>query len=33
MQLAHELGLRSSATMMFSHVETIEDGIEHLQHS
>src|SRR5438128_4193814 len=31
MQVAHELGLRSSATMMFGHVETIEDRIEHLQ--
>ena len=31
MQVAHELGLRSSATMMFRHVETIEDRIEHLQ--
>ena len=31
MQLAHELGLRSSATMMFGHVETIEDRIEHLE--
>ncbi len=28
---AHELGLRSSATMMFGHVESIEDRIEHLQ--
>ena len=25
MQVAHELGLKSSATMMFGHVETIED--------
>jgi cyclic dehypoxanthinyl futalosine synthase len=31
MQTAHELGLNSSATMMFGHVETIEDRIEHLQ--
>jgi len=31
MQLAHEQGLRSSATMMFGHVETVEDRIEHLQ--
>src|SRR5204863_1442199 len=31
MQVAHELGLNSSATMMFGHVETIEDRIEHLQ--
>ncbi len=31
MQVAHEEGLNSSATMMFGHVETIEDRIEHLQ--
>ena len=31
MQVAHELGLKSSATMMFGHVETSEDRIEHLQ--
>ena len=31
MQIAHELGLNSSATMMFGHVETTEDRIEHLQ--
>lgn len=31
MRLSHELGLRSSATMMFGHVETIEERIEHLQ--
>src|SRR5205809_3959203 len=31
MQLAHELGLKSSATMMFGHVETIEERIEHLR--
>src|SRR5436309_5784447 len=31
MQTAHELGLNSSATMMFGHVETIEDRVEHLQ--
>jgi cyclic dehypoxanthinyl futalosine synthase len=30
MRIAHELGLRSSATMMFGHVETIEDRLEHL---
>src|SRR5438094_1194134 len=29
-QGANELGLKSSATMMFGHVETIEDRIEHL---
>ena len=27
----HELGGRSSATMMFGHVETLEERIEHLQ--
>ena len=31
MQIAHELGLNSSATMMFGHVETVEDRIEHLE--
>src|SRR2546423_693818 len=31
MQVAHELGLNSSATMMFGHVETVEDRIGHLQ--
>ncbi len=31
MQVAHELGLKSSATMMFGHVESIEERIEHLQ--
>src|SRR5437870_11244554 len=31
MQVAHELGLNSSATMMFGHVETVEDRIEHLR--
>jgi cyclic dehypoxanthinyl futalosine synthase len=31
MAIAHDLGLNSSATMMFGHVETIEDRIEHLQ--
>ncbi len=30
MAIAHELGLKSSATMMFGHVETIDDRIEHL---
>ena len=30
MDIAHSLGLTSSATMMFGHVETIEDRIEHL---
>jgi cyclic dehypoxanthinyl futalosine synthase len=31
MRIAHELGLNSSCTMMFGHVETIDDRIEHLQ--
>ena len=31
MELAHELGLKSSATMMFGHVETLDDRIAHLQ--
>src|SRR6478735_1603377 len=31
MDVAHRLGLKSSATMMFGHVETIEDRIEHLE--
>ncbi|MEI6085041.1 MAG: cyclic dehypoxanthinyl futalosine synthase [Verrucomicrobiota bacterium] len=30
METAHGLGLNSSATMMFGHVETVEDRIEHL---
>jgi cyclic dehypoxanthinyl futalosine synthase len=31
MDVAHRLGLNSSATMMFGHVEMIEDRIEHLE--
>ena len=31
MNVAHRLGLHSSATMMFGHVETLEDRIEHLE--
>jgi len=31
MRIAHDLGLNSSATMMFGHVETVEDRIEHLR--
>lgn len=30
MDKAHRLGLHSSATMMFGHVESVEDRIEHL---
>ncbi len=31
MDVAHRLGLNSSATMMFGHVETVEERIEHLE--
>ena len=31
-QQAHELGLLSSATMMFGHIESDEEIIEHLEH-
>jgi len=31
MDVAHRLGLNSSVTMMFGHVESIEDRIEHLE--
>src|ERR1700751_986552 len=31
MEIAHELGLNSSATMMFGHVESLDDRIEHLE--
>jgi cyclic dehypoxanthinyl futalosine synthase len=31
MERAHGLGLRSTATMMFGHVEELEDRIEHLR--
>lgn len=31
MRIAHGMGIRSSATMMFGHVETLDDRIEHLQ--
>jgi cyclic dehypoxanthinyl futalosine synthase len=31
MDVAHRQGLNSSATMMFGHVETVEDRIEHLE--
>ena len=30
MEVAHRMGLNSSATMMFGHVETLEERIEHL---
>ncbi len=31
MSVAHRLGLNSSATMMFGHVETVADRVEHLE--
>ena len=31
MDVAHRLGLNSSATMMFGHVETLADRVEHLE--
>jgi len=31
MDVAHRLGLNSSATMMFGHLETVEDRLEHLE--
>jgi len=31
MEIAHGMGLRSSATMMFGHVETLDDRFEHLR--
>src|SRR5437762_5056135 len=31
MDVAHRLGLNSSATMMFGHVETVEERIEHFE--
>ena len=31
MRTAHQLGMRTSITMMFGHVETVADRIEHLQ--
>jgi cyclic dehypoxanthinyl futalosine synthase len=30
-RVAHEVGLRSTATMMYGHVETAEDVLEHLE--
>ncbi len=32
MEEAHKLGLRTTATMMFGHVETMEERLEHLDH-
>ncbi len=31
MRIAHEYGMKSSATMMFGHVENLDDRLEHLQ--
>lgn len=31
MEIGHELGLSTSATMMFGHVESVEERVEHLQ--
>lgn len=31
MSIAHDLGLNTTATMMFGHVETVDERIEHLQ--
>lgn len=31
MEIAHGLGLRTTATMMFGHIETVEERLEHLQ--
>ncbi|RLB42773.1 MAG: dehypoxanthine futalosine cyclase [Deltaproteobacteria bacterium] len=30
MEVAHKLGLKTTATMMFGHVETVEERLEHL---
>jgi len=30
MRIAHELGLKSNATMLYGHVETVEERIDHL---
>lgn len=29
---AHKLGMRTTATMMFGHIETLEERVEHLEH-
>ncbi|NUO09531.1 MAG: dehypoxanthine futalosine cyclase [Candidatus Brocadia sp.] len=31
MRAAHKLGMRTTATMMFGHIETIEERVEHLE--
>jgi cyclic dehypoxanthinyl futalosine synthase len=32
METAHRLGMKTTATMMFGHVETLEERVEHLVH-
>ncbi|MCH7814042.1 MAG: CofH family radical SAM protein, partial [Planctomycetes bacterium] len=32
MRQAHRIGMRTSITMMFGHIETLEERIEHLEH-
>ena len=32
METAHRLGIKTTATMMFGHVETLEERVEHLLH-
>jgi cyclic dehypoxanthinyl futalosine synthase len=32
METAHALGMKTTATMMFGHVETLEERVEHLLH-
>jgi cyclic dehypoxanthinyl futalosine synthase len=32
MEAAHRLGMRTTATMMFGHVETLEERVDHLLH-
>ena len=32
METAHRLGMRTTATMMFGHVETLEERVDHLIH-
>jgi cyclic dehypoxanthinyl futalosine synthase len=32
MEVAHRLGMKTTATMMFGHVETLEERIDHLLH-
>jgi len=32
MEVAHGLGLKTTATMMFGHVETLEERVDHLMH-